>query len=406
MVVDVDVKNGENDGLTLPDLLDRVKNAGLPLPSLVVQTPSGGFHVYWHYKKPIYATDKAIEVYHDIQRAVADEIGADHLAIGAERWFRLPRASNTVWTKGEPIQATELLDWMLINREEESLEPVGTTYQGDLLKHPAFQLLLRGVSEGKRDHACYTLALALKKKEHTQDQALKFLLEWNQKNEPPMSEKRVYKKVYSAYRGKYHAPSQAWVSQLTGIPFAYIINKAKRREDRQRSHYDELEQDFLEALKKAKGELLGSQRKIAEELGMAYSSFKIVKTRLEEAGDIQVHVKRRGRGAKTIISLADQDSLRNENEGKGSLSLVSSKRLAQSSSEAGVEDDERREDPSAENRESERSAAAGAVQSSRPQTALKLPNGPLSNRHVSRGGGSAGGRRAGGERARPGRVRP
>ena len=47
MSVDIDAKNGENEGMTLPDVKELITEAGLPMPSLIVQTPSKGFHVHW-----------------------------------------------------------------------------------------------------------------------------------------------------------------------------------------------------------------------------------------------------------------------------------------------------------------------------------------------------------------------
>ena len=52
MVIDIDVKNGQNQSMILPDVLERVSEAGLPTPSMVLSTPSGGFHVYWYYTNP------------------------------------------------------------------------------------------------------------------------------------------------------------------------------------------------------------------------------------------------------------------------------------------------------------------------------------------------------------------
>src|SRR5436305_1581910 len=48
LVIDIDVKGQpEKAGMTVPDVLEQIECAGLPEPSLIVQTPSGGFHVYF-----------------------------------------------------------------------------------------------------------------------------------------------------------------------------------------------------------------------------------------------------------------------------------------------------------------------------------------------------------------------
>ncbi|MDF9633723.1 hypothetical protein P5766_29550, partial [Bacillus cereus] len=68
MVIDIDVKgsNEENKDLTVIDVLDRIEVVGLPVPSLIVQTDSGGFHVYFYFAVAKRAFQKTIEFYERI----------------------------------------------------------------------------------------------------------------------------------------------------------------------------------------------------------------------------------------------------------------------------------------------------------------------------------------------------
>ncbi|MBK5514621.1 hypothetical protein JFT70_05480 [Bacillus sp. TH11] len=111
LVIDIDVKTAKNAGMIYPDVMEMVATAGLPTPSLIVQTPSGGFHVYWYLAEPRHAFPKVVEHYKRIQQAIAEELSGDLQAVGAERWFRLPTSQNTVHRSAERVSFDALCDW-------------------------------------------------------------------------------------------------------------------------------------------------------------------------------------------------------------------------------------------------------------------------------------------------------
>lgn len=318
-VLDVDTKNGQNEGLILPDLLHQIDAAGLPQPSMVVSTPSGGYHVYFILSQPRRAYRNAVQRFQTLQRAMAEAIGGDLQAIGAERIFRIPTPQNIIFRSESRPTFEELNDWYWINvhdDREKHITGCKRLYVGreGVLRHPAFQRILEGVECGMRDTAAYTLALAFKVDGYEAADAEGHLLDWNQKLLKPLKESEIKSKVRSAYRkGAKKGPKASIVNDLSGIPFFYgrIWESAKPREQRQNSHFEEWADDIIRALAAIPDHFIsGSQRKLAEHWGLSLSSFQHVMRLLIISKRVSVEVVGKGRAAKTCIQLiADPESV-------------------------------------------------------------------------------------------------
>jgi hypothetical protein len=324
MIIDIDVKNGQNETMFLPDVLDLVNEAGLPVPSMVVSTPSGGFHVYWYYNSPKRAYPKVTELYKHVQVAIAEVLNGDLQAVGAERWFRMPTDKNTLYQSDNRVSFDELCDWLAIHQEELKEERlnkqkaicVGAT---GLLRHAAIQKLLQGVSKGQRDNTCYTLALAFKASGYGEKETEARLQEWNVLNDPVMTQIDVKRKVKSAFKqGSPGGPSAFWIRELSGMEFTYQIwEEAKPREERTYSHFDEWKNDVISYLKSEGGQVSAGQRTIAqaiksssdEAINIPYSTFKKVIEHLVQIGIITKKVEGKGRAAVTTLTLAKQSKV-------------------------------------------------------------------------------------------------
>ncbi|SFH47229.1 Primase C terminal 1 (PriCT-1) [Priestia megaterium] len=320
MSIDIDAKNGENQGMTLPDVQESITQAGLPMPSLIVQTPSKGFHVHWFLEQPKRASDKLNAHYNRIQACMAEMIHGDVHAVGPERLFRLPTDENTVFHSQARVSFDELCEWFQLVQEHDQ-QDVHTYKKGfckgyeSLLKHPAVQKILEGVNKGQRDTACYTLALAYKATGYDEKTAEAYLHNWNQKNTPQMRQIEVKRKVKSAYNGRFHAPSAKKIRELSGMLFSYVIwEEAKPREERTYSHIEEWEGDVLAFIRAQGGQVSGSQRDLAEQIASSvdadkkipYATFKKVLARLEEQEILSKKVSGKGRGASTELTIIDE----------------------------------------------------------------------------------------------------
>ncbi|MBM7580826.1 primase C-terminal domain-containing protein [Jeotgalibacillus terrae] len=314
MVIDIDVKNGQNEGLILPDVLDLITNTGLPGPSLIVSTPSGGFHVYWYFSQAKRALPKVTEHYRRIQQTIAEAVNGDPQAVGAERWFRIPTHQNTIYQSDNRVSFDDLCNWFSIHIEEQTEEKKSICADAaNLLQHAAIQRLLQGVSKGQRDNTCYTLALAFKASGYSESETESSLHDWNKKNQPAMTQLDVKRKVKSAFKKSAPlGPSAYWIRTLSGLAFTYKVwDEAKPREERKYSHFDEWEKDIIRYLKKQGGQVCAAQRKIAQaitsssdrSISIPYSTFKKVIDYLVQIGIISKKVEGKGRAAVTYLTL-------------------------------------------------------------------------------------------------------
>lgn len=311
-ILDVDVKNGENTGLILPDLLDRIDAAGLPQPSFVVQTPSGGYHVYFVLNEPRRAYTNAIMRYKKLQRAMTTAIGGDRQAVGAGRFFRLPTAANVIYRTDQTVSFEELNDWYAINDFDAATshsQPLyGTIQFTGLLTQKALKKLISGayVKPGKRDSTAYTLALAFKVSGYSAAEAEEHLHTWNHRISDPLDSFVISQKVQSAYaEGAPVGPTKKWIEYLSDEKFTYVKwEPAKARSERKTSHYHEWATDVVDALRALPDHTIsGSQRELAASWGMSVSSFQEVIKLLLKLEKISVEIVGKGRGAKTVIRL-------------------------------------------------------------------------------------------------------
>ncbi|MMZ55017.1 hypothetical protein D1872_168530 [compost metagenome] len=310
IVLDVDTKRGVNVGLCLPDLLDQIRSAGLPLPTMIVSTPSGGYHVYFVLDSPRKAFSNAVSTYNKLQLAIAKAIGADQQAIGAERYFRIPTKKNVIYRSERRVTFEELNDWYWINHEPQPKQEnvrTGAWVQRGLLQREAVQTLLQGVERGKRDNAAYTLALAYKAEGYDQADALDELLKWNDRLESPLPERIIQQKVGSAYKpGAPAGPTAEWIQYLSGVSFAHAAkwDAAKPRAERERSHYVEWAADVLDFLREQPDQqVTGSQRQLAASFSMSLSTFQQVVCYLVQTEKVILEVFGKGRAACTTLRL-------------------------------------------------------------------------------------------------------
>ncbi|APJ13348.1 hypothetical protein [Bacillus safensis] len=319
MCIEIDVKgkeNVDNKGITLVDVLGRISNAGLPEATTILKSPSGGYHILWVYQNPIRATRKAAAVYTRMQKAIAQAIGGDLAAVGAEHYFRAPNKQNVVY-EGYSVPSNSLTDWYAIDCERRFAERGDrfsgavnfNTYNGALMQSEAFRDVQRGGFDDMRDRVSFSLACAYKLSGMTEREASVRLLSWNANNVKRMSQSKLLTKIRSVYRSEERYVSYSFIKEaaeyLTGKEYPEKIywnsRMAKPRSERVRSHYYEYKQDIIEYLKIHEA-LIGSQRSIAKELQIPFSTFcKVLKNMIEEG--LLIMETKKGRGGFTLITL-------------------------------------------------------------------------------------------------------
>lgn len=311
-VLDVDSR-----GESVLDILERVRQAGLPQPTALVKTPSGGFHLTYIFDSPVRATPKTIRLYTAIMSHMAQDVGSDPAAVGANRIFRTPTEDTLVYFKPAHVFSFDVFkNWREINHPFEKSEGsedfrmVG----GNIMLTPALQSILHSpCTEGSRDRTCFTLALAMKASNWPIAQALDAMSEWFNSccskmtytpGKRSMTEREAQYKVKYVYaKERLKGPTAEIIRELSGLPFYYAVFKPyagpEKRENRTRSHYDEWKSDLMTLLDNKK-ELSGSQKDLAAKISCPLSSFKVVLEMLVAEGKLTVETIR-GRWGKTII---------------------------------------------------------------------------------------------------------
>ena len=309
----------DNYGESTADVLERIDRAGLPRPTAITRTPNGGHHASFFFTEPVRATDKAIRLYSAIMWHIADDLGADMAAVGANRIFRTPTEQNLLYFEPANRYSFDVFkEWREINYPfEPGASGFVNVHTGDLMSHPALQYLLTAPCDyGNRDVVAFNLTLAMKASDWSQEQAETALRDWfisscakgAQAGKKPFTERdAVYKASYVFRSSKFHAPKAEIIRELTGMPFYYRTRNhwesAKPRSERERSHLHEWEADLLDLIQ-AEKELSGTQQELATRLGCPLTSFKAVLGQLKNADKVIVET-RRGRGGATVIRLPE-----------------------------------------------------------------------------------------------------
>ncbi|MGG2201896.1 hypothetical protein [Paenibacillus validus] len=312
----------DNYGESVQDVLERIENAGLPRPTAIVRTPSGGHHAHFFFTKPVRATEKAERLYTAIMWHIADDLGADLYAVGANRIFRTPTEQNLIY-----FEPANRYDFDVFKNWREINHPFDPTSAGffnvqtdDLMSHPALQRLLTAPCDyGSRDVVAFNLALAMKASNWSKEQAQSALKDWfisccakgAGRGKKPFTQRDATYKADSVYRSnKLHAPKAEIIRELSGLPFYYRTRKhwesAKPRSERElngRIHLHEWEADLL-ALLETEKELSGTQQELATRLNCPITSFKAVLSQLKADGRVTVET-RRGRGGLTVVRLPE-----------------------------------------------------------------------------------------------------
>lgn len=298
-------------GYILDDVLGLINDAGLPVPTLVLKSPSGGWHIFWAIE-PGAATPKAIILYEAVTKAVATVMKSDPLAVGAERYFRLPTRDNIAFFQPFRYTLNEFREWRdseftpyypEVKKITNNTGKVGFIKKG-ILSTPAFLYFLGGVPKGKRDHVAFTLALAFMVEGYTREQTLDYLLnEWNPKNEVPLSYNELAPRVKSAYSGKWRGPRKDYIEDLSGIKFSWRpITPRVPDEERKYKRNTDIQLKLIDYLTNQGGRVKVSLRSLASSLDVSLTSLKrAIETLIK---DLKIVTGVTGIGRKAITTIA------------------------------------------------------------------------------------------------------
>ena len=185
----------------------RIDNAGLPGPSMVINS-GHGIHTYW------LLDERAGKEAESVLKAIADKTGADSHAAEAARIMRVPDTMNV---KGKPVKCevieasydtyklTDICNALNVSLKEPQTSIYSTKADIDSLisnvYRPCIKSILQGVAEGQRNWALGRLTKYLQIVEgYSRKKALEVILAWNERNKPSKKPNQV-KTAFNGYWG-------------------------------------------------------------------------------------------------------------------------------------------------------------------------------------------------------------
>jgi len=302
---------------TVEDIRDLYHKARLPLPELIIATATKGHYQAFNlFPVPLRCKNELLtdRVYR-IHKLMANALGADPHAVGAERWVRRPNAQNIVYQ-----DLTSCTTWEELETWYEAHKPLKkpenyfrkVIYIGTILSTPGGQRIQESLAvgpnrlndfKGNRDEWCYGLGLCLWDAGIPTGEIRTKLFEWNQALEVPLPDLQVEKINRSVLTGDHHA-SPYVIEALTGLSARIkgFYHLPKKRERRRRDHLFEVREDVIADLLSC-GVITESQKAWAARLGLSYRTLKLILAQLREEGIIEANIGR-GRYAESSYSLS------------------------------------------------------------------------------------------------------
>lgn len=321
------------DILSPDDLLKHVHAKVGIWPTLIIKTPSGGYHIYLPLKRTrgMVNGQKTIPRYGIVMRHITNLIGSDIHAASAEHYMRAPKARSVVYfSKATYVPTLEDYEELLeINTQylpKRSLKDSKIVGIEDYRYNRAIDIILsgqfqQGYTSGKgkkrkvgRNNAAFTLSLAFKASGLTMQEAEEKIITWHRSgnfNTAGFELSEAIRALRHAYEGPYKGPSNLYLEALTGISCRFKIITPRKPRGERRDHLTEIVQDVHKYLKEH-GTIEITQQELANKLGVALRSLVEVLKTMRERGEISVTKIRNGRTWISRIELVKEPEMPTE----------------------------------------------------------------------------------------------
>lgn len=323
-VVDIDTNKYSRE-----DILMACLEESIGLPTFIVAT-TRGYQVYFVLSEPLFISNKNDFRGLKVAKRISDNLKRSLKSVEADPFcndfgfFRLPKPSNIVFSQLDTTYSmAEFINWSM--RQDDDLERplfvVPTSGSGaqkvSIMHTEWFNALIHAVDikgkKGKigRNNTLFTLALICLQEGWSKKRTMDFLDEFNYRLQYPLAGSSLTSVMESAYSGKYQGPAKEYVEELLAT---YVPNRKfevklggkgwykfkKAREDRERSHYDEWEEDIISYItaefKLSEPFIWRTQKEICEAVGISSSTLN---TLIKQSTKLIKTVSGKGRYSKT-----------------------------------------------------------------------------------------------------------
>ena len=321
-VVDIDTKNYSTNEILLACIDESIGE-----PTLILESDRG-YQVYFALTKPIFISNKNKFRSLRVAKRISENLKRSLASVEADMYcndfgfFRTPNNQNVQWFNELATYDPEtLIAWSQRQDTDRGRElyvvPQKTSSPSLLNAGWFYQLIQTTDVKGEkgqigRNNLLFTLALVCYQDGRDQAYAYNLLDEYNSKLRAPLMPADLNTILESAYSGRYHGPKKEYVEQLLALyassekdmPVSFgqtVWYKHKKvREDRERSHFNEWEEDiskWITAEKQVSEPFIWrTQKELCNEIGIASSSlYKLLK----QSKKLLKTTSGKGRNAKT-----------------------------------------------------------------------------------------------------------
>lgn len=321
-VVDIDTQEH-----TVQKILLACVDESVGQPTLIVSSDRG-YQVFFVLETPIYISNKNDFRSLKVAKRIAENLKRSLKSVDADQYcndfgfFRMPNHQNVEWFDETAVYTpASLIAWSQRRDDDagRSLYVVPQKMQvTSLTQSEWFNRLLHATDvkgeKGQigRNNVLFTLALVCFQDGKDQSFTFDLLDEYNARLRHPLSCQELKTIIASAYSGKYKGAKKEYVEQLlalyvqgadgVSVHFGHKgwYKHKKPREERQRSHGHEWEQDIAEwiAVEKSVSEpfIWRTQKELCDEVGIASSTLNKL---LKQSKKIIKTTTGKGRNAKT-----------------------------------------------------------------------------------------------------------
>jgi hypothetical protein len=297
-------------------------------PTIIKQSKTpGNYHVGLKHTT-LNGSTESLYLFKRIQQKIAEIIGTDLGAIGANHSFSLPKKNQKVYFFGDnTIDFNDLKKWWINKLKEENQKVVYTPKTGSKIAsltehkvwtHKAVTALINHEYDGSRNEAGFTLALMFYAMGKSVKECERFMFnEWYPlvpQHGKPYRLSELKASVRSAYSEKYAGPSKEKIEALTGIEFNLRIYKGQYVREKLHNK-KENQQAIINYFREHDGSVEMTRKELVEDIcrtqesplgkSFAFDSINRNLDKLKKDGTVEWEIKRGKGSAPAVFRLND-----------------------------------------------------------------------------------------------------